>query len=225
MKVAVVGAGVAGLTAAHDLAVGGHQVVVLEAADHAGGKLHAVPFAGVELETAADSFVARRPEALELCRELGLADELVGPSETSAYLFTRGELRRMPTGSVLGVPTDFASLRRSGVLSPLGAARASLEPYLPGHPVVDDVTVGSLIRRRYGPEVAARLVDPLVGGINAGHVDQLSIDVSAAQLAAAARRDRSLTKALRAVAAATPKPEAGSPPAPVFLTLPGGFAG
>lgn len=223
MKVAVVGAGIAGLTAAHHLAEAGHDVVVLDAADHAGGKLHAVPFAGVDLETAADSFVARRPEALELCGQLGLADELVGPSETSAYLFTRGALRRMPTGSVLGVPTDFGSLRRSGVLSPLGAARAALEPYLPGRPITDDVAVGALIRSRYGSQVATRLVDPLVGGINAGHVDQLSIDVSAAQLATVARRDRSLTRSLRATTAAAPTPAPGSAPAPVFLTLPGGL--
>ncbi|MGD9797527.1 MAG: protoporphyrinogen oxidase [Acidimicrobiia bacterium] len=223
MKVAVVGAGIAGLSAAHDLAAGGDEVVVLEASDHAGGKLHAVPFAGVDLETAADSFVARRPEAVDLCHELGLGGELVGPSETSAYLYTRGTLRRMPAGSVLGVPTDFTALRRSGVLSRRGAARASLEPRLPGRPLRGDAAVGELVGRRYGREVAARLVDPLVGGINAGHVDRLSIDVAAPQLAAAARRDGSMTRALRETAASAPRPAAGGAAPPVFLTLPGGL--
>ena len=108
VRVAVVGAGIAGLAAAHDLAAGGADVVVLEASPRAGGKLRTEPFAGVDLETAPDSFLARRPEAVDLCRELGLADELVAPSETSAYVFARGRLRRLPGGTVLGVPTDDA---------------------------------------------------------------------------------------------------------------------
>jgi protoporphyrinogen/coproporphyrinogen III oxidase len=219
-RVAVVGAGIAGLTAAHDLASGGEvDVVVLEADPRFGGKLRTEPFADVLLDTAPDAFLARRPEALDLCRELGLDATLVSPAESAAYVWSRGRLRRVPAGVVLGVPTDFRALARSGILSPLGVARAALEPWLPGSPLRSDEPVGRLVRRRFGRETAARLVDPLLGGINAGDTDQLSADAVAPQIASAARRSRSLTRALRGV----PPPE--DPTAPVFLTLPGGLEG
>jgi oxygen-dependent protoporphyrinogen oxidase len=215
MKVAVVGGGIAGLAAAYDLAKGGDEVVVHEATERVGGKLRTEPFAGGVLDAAPDAFLARRPEAVQLCEELGLRDELEPPARGNSYLWSRGALRPVPKGQVLGVPTDFKALRASGVLSTLGLVRAALEPWLPGTPLGADETVGDVIRRRYGAETAARLVDPLIGGINAGHTDRLSIDCVAPQIAAAARRGRSLTAALRALPAPAP--------GPVFFTLPGGM--
>ncbi|MCU1485674.1 MAG: Protoporphyrinogen oxidase [Actinomycetia bacterium] len=214
MKYAVVGGGIAGLVAAYDLAAHG-EVLVHEADDRAGGKLRTEPFAGTMLDAAPDAFLARRPEAVQLCEELGLRDELEPPAAGNSYLWSRGALHPVPKGQVLGVPTDFKALRASGVLSTLGVARAALEPWLPGRPLGADETVGEVIRRRFGAETAARLVDPLIGGINAGHTDLLSIDCVAPQIAAAARRDRSLTKALRRLPAPAP--------GPVFFTLPGGM--
>ncbi|MCU1377557.1 MAG: Protoporphyrinogen oxidase [Acidimicrobiales bacterium] len=216
MKYAVVGGGIAGLAAAYDLARGGDEVVVHEASEVVGGKLQTELFAGTQLDAAADAFLARRPEAVQLCEELGLRAELESPAVGSSYIWSRGALRPVPKGQVLGVPTDFTALRASGVLSTLGVLRAALEPWLPGKPLGADATVGDVIRRRYGGETAARLVDPLIGGINAGHTDRLSIDAVAPQIAAAARRDRSLTRALRT----SPAPA----PGPVFFTLPGGMA-
>jgi oxygen-dependent protoporphyrinogen oxidase len=94
------------------------------------------------------------------------------------------------------------------------------EPALPGAPVTDDVTIGDLIRRRYGAEVHERLVDPLLGGINAGRTEDLSLDVGAAQLAAVARRSASLTEGLQAQRAANPP----DPSAPVFHAPRNGMA-
>lgn len=214
-RIAVVGGGIAGLAAAYDCVAAGHEAVVFEASEVAGGKVQTRPFAGLDLDTAPDSFLARRPEAIQLCRELGLEQELVAPAEGSAYLWSRGRLRRLPGGLVLGVPVDPVALARSGVLSPLGTARAAIERWLPGRPVLDDEAVGEVIARRFGREVAARLVDPLVGGINAGQTGRLSIDAVAPQIAAAARRHASLTKALTPVPAPTGEP--------VFLTPKGGL--
>jgi oxygen-dependent protoporphyrinogen oxidase len=196
----------------------GHEAVVFEASDVAGGKVQTRPFAGRHFDTAADSFLARRPEAVRLCEELGIADELVPPSEAAAYVWSRGRLRRLPAGLVLGAPVDPVALARSGVLSPLGIARAALERVVPGSPLDGDAAVGEVIARRFGREVNDRLVDPLLGGINAGDTRRLSIDATAPQLAAAARRDRSLTKALSTMATAVP---AGA--GPVFLTPRGGL--
>lgn len=217
-SVAVVGGGIAGLTAAWDLARAGWAVTVLEADDRLGGKVRTEPFAGVDLDLGPDAFLARRPEAIDLCAELGLDDQLVAPATTAASVWSRGRLRRLPEGLVLGVPADAIALARSRVLSPLGTARAAIEPLLPGRPLSadEDVAVGALARRRLGTEAASRLVDPLLGGINAGDTDRLSVDAVAPQLAAAARRSRSLVRGVRATGGS-----AGA--GPVFLTLPGGL--
>lgn len=216
-RVAVVGAGIAGLAAAFELAQHSVTPVVFDADDRAGGKVRTEPFAGIALETGADSFLARRPEAVALCRDLGI-DGLCPPAATSAYVYARGELRRLPAGLVLGVPTDPVALARSGILSAWGVVRAAVEPLVPGAPLGGDTALGALIRHRFGNEVTTRLVDPLLGGINAGDVDHLSIDTVAPQIAAAARRDRSLTRALRSA------PQPATTNDPVFLTIPAGLS-
>ena len=213
---AVVGGGVAGLAAALDLAAAGADVALLEAGDRLGGKVRTGSLAGVAMDLGPDSFLARRPEAVRLCTELGLAADLVSPAATTAGVWSRGRVRMLPGGQVLGVPTDPVALARSGIVSLVAAARAALEPVWPGRPLPEgeDEAVGALVGRRFGREVAERLVDPLLGGINAGNTDSLSVDAAAPQLAAAARRSASLVKGLRG--------GPGPAPGPVFLTHPGG---
>lgn len=219
MRAVVVGGGISGLAAAHALALDGHDVTVLEASSRLGGKIKTSTFAGREVDEGPDAFLARVPHAVELSRRLGLGQELVSPATGSASLWLDGGLKPIPPGLVLGVPVDFEPLAESGVLSPAGLERARQEPDLPGEPVTDDVTIGDLIRRRYGAEVHERLVDPLLGGINAGRTEELSLDVGAAQLAAVARRGASLTRGLRAQREATPP----DPTAPVFYAPGGGM--
>lgn len=219
MRVGVVGAGIAGLAAAHEVLQRGHTPVVFDSEVRVGGKLRTDAFDGLMVEAAPDSFLARRPEAVQLCAELGLRDQLVAPSATHAYVYARGKLRALPKGLVLGVPTDPIAVARSGILSGWGTVRSALEPFLPGAPLREDDALGAVTRRRYGNEVTDRLVDPLLGGINAGDVDHLSIDTVAPQIAAAARRHRSLTTALKGV----PAPPTSDDP--VFLTLPTGLEG
>ncbi len=216
---AVVGGGIAGLAAAHHLAGRpGVAVTVCEAGARLGGKVRTEDFAGVDLDLGPDAFLARRPEAVALCTELGLADELVGPATTAAYVWSRGRLRRLPAGLVLGVPTCFGALARSRVLSAAGLVRVAVEPWWPGRALVGDDALGAVVRRRLGSEVHRRLVDPLVGGINAGDTDRLSIEVAAPSLAAAARSHRSLIVGARGLAA-----QGSSAAGPAFLTLPGGL--
>jgi protoporphyrinogen/coproporphyrinogen III oxidase len=219
-RVAVVGGGVAGLTAAHDLHKTGHAVCVIEAGDRMGGKLHTAPFSGVDLDTGPDSVLARVPFAVDLFRELGLDDEITPQPPGSAYIFSRGELRRIPEGNVLGIPTDLDALAASGVVSEQAVARAAEDLDLPDDRPEGDESVGSLIRRRLGDEILERLVDPLLGGINAGDSDRLSLAAGAPQIAAAAGGPHaSLIEALRAQRAAAPAPTG----APVFYTLRGGL--
>ena len=217
-RVGVVGAGIAGLAAAYELTKQGATPVLFDGDTTLGGKVRSTDFDDVRIDLGPDAFLARRPEAVQLCEELGLRPLLEPPAATHAYVYARGKLRSLPTGLVLGVPTDPRALARSGILSGWAVVRAALEPYLPGEALGDDEALGSVIRRRFGNEVTERLVDPLLGGINAGDVDELSIDLVAPQIAAAARRDRSLTKALKGA----PAPPTSNDP--VFFTIPGGMA-
>lgn len=214
--VVVVGAGIAGLAAAWEAARGGADVTVLDAS-RPGGKLQTSPFAGVDLDEAADAFLARVPGAVELCRDLGLDDELTSPAIGSALVWHDGAARRLPDGLVLGVPTDLDALARSGLVSPDGLSRVAADldraPDDPERDRTGDESVGALVRRRVGDEVFERLVDPLLSGVNAGDADTLSLRCGAAQLAAAAGRDTSLVRALRATLGA-----ATAAATPVFLT-------
>ncbi|HZQ27037.1 MAG TPA: protoporphyrinogen oxidase [Acidimicrobiales bacterium] len=217
MRLSVVGGGIAGLAAAWEASGAGADVTVYEASDRLGGKIRTTDVDGRPVDEGPDAFLARVPDALQLCRELGIEGELVAPATGQAFVWSGGALRALPDGLVLGVPTGLAGLVRSGLLSPAGVARAGLDLVLPRtlRPGGPDVSVGRILRARFGDEVADRLVDPLLGGIHAGRIDNLSLAATAPQLDAVARRSRSLLLGLRRA----PRPAASGP---VFLSLRGG---
>lgn len=220
--VVVVGGGITGLAAAYDLVQQGRAVILLEADTRLGGKINTGPVTGAglafDVDMAADGFLARQPDVVDLCHELGLGDQLVAPSGAPAYIWFDGALRNIPTPSVLGVPFDIASIENSDLISPAGTADFVARIDKPANPLVGDASVGEVLRPRVGDEVFERLIDPLLGGINAGEADRLSIEAGAAQLADAARAGGSLPVALRAQVDASLAAAAG----PVFNGLRGG---
>ncbi|WP_131739080.1 protoporphyrinogen oxidase [Actinomadura roseirufa] len=214
----VVGAGIAGLAAARALARGGVRVTVLEGSPQVGGKLRVGEIAGLPVDEGAESMLARRPEGLDLVRDLGRSGDLVNPGTTSSAILSRGALRRIPSGQVMGVPSDLRALASSQVLSPAGLARVPLDLVLPGTPRDADVSVAAFIGARLGREVVDRLVEPLLGGVYAGRADELSFESTLPGVATAARGHRSLITAVQGVRRAAP-----ANPGPVFATLPGGL--
>lgn len=215
-RVVVVGAGIAGLAAAHALAGDGADVTVIEASDVVGGKLRTSEVAGVLVDEGAEMFLRRVPEALDLVDALGRSGELVSPRTTAASVWARGAMRPIPLRTVMGVPSDPAALR--GVLSGAEVARAALDRFLPGQPPAaapdGDVSVGAWVGRRVGRAVVERLVDPLLGGVYAGRADELSLAATIPQLP---RDGRSVLAAARRVVPAS------APSDPVFATLTGGM--
>ncbi|MEU6534428.1 protoporphyrinogen oxidase [Streptomyces sp. NPDC047000] len=216
--VVVVGAGIAGLAAAHRLLERGARVTVLEASDRVGGKLLPGEVAGARLDLGAESMLARRPEAVGLAREVGLADRLQAPATAAAAIWTRGALRPMPRGHVMGVPGTAEAL--SGVLSDEGLQRIEQDAELPRTEIGDDVAVGEYVAARVGREVVDRLVEPLLGGVYAGDAYRISMRSAVPQLYHAARTHDSLTEAVREIQA---RAAAAHQTGPVFLGIEGGI--
>ena len=216
-QVVVIGAGIAGLAAAHRLLERGATVTVLEASDRVGGKLLPGEIAGARVDLGAESMLARRPEAVALARAVGLDGRLQPPATATASLWTRGALRPMPKGHVMGVPGTAAAL--SGVLSEEGLARIERDADLPRTEVGEDVAVGEYVAARLGREVVDRLVEPLLGGVYAGDAYQISMRSAVPQLFQAARTHDSLTEAVREIQA---KAVAAQQTGPVFMGIEGG---
>lgn len=218
-RVVVIGGGIAGLAAAHRLAVSGVRVTLLEATDRLGGKLRVGEIAGAPVDLGAESMLARRPEAVALARAVGLGDRLQAPATTTASVWTRDALRPMPQGHVMGVPGNPEVL--SGLLSAEGIARIGRERELPPAELGDDVAVGGFVAERLGREVVDRLVEPLLGGVYAGDAYRISMRAAVPALFDAARAaGGNLLAGVREVQRrAAERQETG----PVFMGIDGGI--
>ena len=179
-------------------------------------------FGGRVVDMGPDGFLGRRPEAVELCREVGLAGALVPIAGRGASVWARGRLRPLPDGLALGIPTRFWPAARSGVLGlrgQLGLARDAVLPRPDVRGPIGDRSVGPLVARKLGQRVVDMLVDPLIGGIHAGSVDDMSAAAVFPPLLAAAQRRGGLMRALRAEV-----PAADPDGPPLFWSLDGGMA-
>lgn len=203
-RVAVVGGGITGLSAAWELERQGVDVVVFERSTRLGGKLQASEVPGLDfpLDDGADAFLARVPEALELCAELGIG-ELAHPAVGRAFVFARGALRPLPSSHLLGLPTDLEDLATTGLVSAEGLERARRDLDANDPPPAGDLSVGELVRGRLGDEICDHLVEPLLGGINAGEADLLSTAAVAPQIWSCAQAGGSLIRSAAEVRSRT----------------------
>ncbi|GAB1642350.1 protoporphyrinogen oxidase [Krasilnikovia sp. MM14-A1259] len=223
-RVAVIGGGIAGLAAAvrlRDRAPQDTQIIVYEGSGALGGKLRTGELAGGMVERGAESFLTGAPDgtesaAVRLARRVGLGAELVHPGGIPAALALHGRLEPVPAGTLMGVPGDLGLLG-AAARPAVGADPDEGRPLLgPGA----DVAVGALVRARYGDEVADHLVDPMLGGVYAGRADELSLATTMPALADAARKQHTLSGAVRAAQAAAVR----VPGRPIFSTVAGGLS-
>lgn len=206
-RVAIVGGGLTGLTAAFSLQEiarsEGREISirVLEAAERFGGKILTEKTDGFLLEAGPDSFITRKPWALELIRELGLGGEVIRTPEENGrvYLLRLGKLVPMPRGMIFVVPTDLEAFRESRLLSAAGKARVLREMvWSRRKPEGEDESLADFVRRRFGEEALARIAEPLMAGIHAADPERLSLRAAFPDLAAADERFPSLIRGLRA---------------------------
>ncbi|USQ77699.1 protoporphyrinogen oxidase [Ornithinimicrobium cryptoxanthini] len=219
MRYLVVGGGISGLAAAWELVqhVDGRDVTLLDAGDRPGGKLRGATVGGVHVDVGAESVLARRPEALDLIHEAGLGDELVHPTGARAAIWSRGRLHPVPRRTLLGVPADPDDL--AGLLTDEEVSRIRAE--VPETLAAADISVGDLVARRLGDAVSDRLVEPLLGGVYAGHARLISAAAAAPALLAAARAGESLVAAAGRAVPVPADPTAPRPP--VFAGIEGGL--
>jgi oxygen-dependent protoporphyrinogen oxidase len=222
-QVVIVGGGVSGLATAHY--IHGHlgaavQLTVVEAGTQMGGKVANQQFSGHLVDTGPDAVLVRAPAMAALLDDLGLSSEIVAPASLGAHVWSRGKLRRLPTGTLFGVPDRLIPLVKSGLMSPAGLVRAALDLVLPrSRGVSDDPSIAELVTPRLGSQVFDRLVEPLLGGVHAGRAAELSAHSTVPDIERLAAQNRSLYLGLRKMRRHAP-PATG---APVLVTLTGGL--
>jgi oxygen-dependent protoporphyrinogen oxidase len=234
-RIAIVGGGIAGLAAAYELEKARASGVAIdytlyEAQPQLGGTLASEIVDGAVLERGPDSFLTEKPAATELCRELGLAGELI-PSNDAArktYIVVRNRLVALPDGLMFLVPTKLIPTALTPLFSLRTKIRMALELLHPPRPNISDESVAALVRRHFGQEAVDRLADPLLSGIYGGDATQLSAQTVLPRMVEMERQHGSLTRGMlaahrkmRALARNSSKTQERG--APVFTALRGGM--
>jgi oxygen-dependent protoporphyrinogen oxidase len=225
-RVVVVGAGVSGLATARALlrASGSDappiDVTIFEASGRAGGKLRTIEVGGLPVEAGADSFVVRKPWAVDLCRELGLQDKVVIPAASGAFVWTRGALVPFPDRTAFGIPSDVGDLLRWKGLPRRPKLRALGDLFLPAAKGSDDESLARLLRRRLGRDAGRVLVEPLLAGLHAGDPETLSVAATFPELRKWELEHGSLIRGAKAAIGAAGE-ERGRKP--MFATVWGGL--
>jgi len=181
MRIAIIGGGITGLAAAYDLEkarAAGQSVsyTLYEHRERLGGSLSSETIDGSVLERGPDSFISEKPAAAELCRELGLGNELL-PSNDSArktFIVVHNRLTPLPDGLMFLVPTKLIPTALTRLFSWSTKLRMGLELLRPPRPAAGDEPVAELVRRHFGQEAVDRLADPLLSGIYGGDSAALS---------------------------------------------------
>lgn len=219
-SVVVVGGGITGLATAFFLATGEappDEITLFESDTRLGGKLHTLETDDGWVEAGPDSFLAREPWVEDLCRAIGLGEDLEEPAVFGARVWIGGDLRPFPPGSLWGLPSSPLAALKAGALSPTGRLRALGDLVVPGPLRGPDISVAELVTRRFGSQVLDRLVDPLLAGTRAGSTREMSLAAALPQVDSLARGHRSI---MRAQAGESASQGQGPPP---FLGIRGGM--
>ena len=224
-RIAIVGGGIAGLTAAYELSRQANngavvEAVLFEASPRLGGIVETVREGGFIIECGPDAWVTEKPWARELAEELGLGDQVIPSNDATrkTYVLVDGQLKAMPDGMRMMVPSNLDALDQSDLFS--AAAKQAfyseinradeLKANAPQH----DESVAAFVQRHFGEETLATIGAPLLRGVFGGDVAKLSVRAVMAPFVAMEREHGSLIAAMQTRAATS-----GNKPTPVFTTL------
>ncbi|MGA2449757.1 MAG: protoporphyrinogen oxidase [Polyangiaceae bacterium] len=231
-RIVIVGGGIAGVSAAYGAVLRARElgasvsVTLLERSARFGGNLLTERHEGFLLDRGPDSWVATKPAATALVRELGLTRAIVGtnPKTRRFSIVWRGRLHLVPEGVVLGVPTQIGPLARTGLFSPQGKLRMAWEPFVAPRFFEgdDDESLAGFATRRLGHEAAERLVAPLLGGISGSDASDVSVRAGFPQLVTMEQEYGSLVRGMIAMRSKRTHEGPTDIPRSVFLSLTGG---
>ena len=186
-RVAIIGGGITGLSAAfyirkqyREIGINPH-ITVVDKRPNVGGMIETTYRDGFIIEKGPDSFLARKREMIELADELKMTNQLVSqrPINQAVHVMHKGKLISMPKGLVLGIPTKIVPFLFTPLVSPLGKLRALLDICIPpSHCAGEDESVGFMMERRLGKQMLCTLVEPLLAGIYAGNLYDLSLQAT-----------------------------------------------
>jgi len=218
----IIGGGISGLSAAYYLAKGGAHSVLVESRLRLGGVIQTDRVEGCVIEAGPDSFISIKPAALDLIRELGLADQVIGSNDHLRKTFVRrgGRLVALPDGLMMMVPTRILPLLTTGLIGWGTKLRMGLELFRAPRPRAGDRSVAEFIEEHYGREAVDYLAEPLLSGVYGGNPRALSVESVLPRFAELAARYGSLT---RGVLAERAKAKSTSSSQPLFRTLRGGL--
>lgn len=228
-RIAIVGGGVSGLSAAFELeqrrrAGAELEYTLYESSPRLGGVLRTESIDGSVVEAGPDSFLTEKPWATDLCRAVGLGDQLIGSrdGDRKTYILTRGRLVKMPDGLMFVVPTRILPTGLSPLLSWKTKLRMTQELFHPPRAADHDESVAAFLTRHYGAEMVERLADPLLSGVYGGDAASLSIRAVLPRFAEMERTHGSLGRAMLTFAnQRKADPRRGS--APLFTSLRNGM--
>lgn len=230
-RIVIIGGGISGLTAAYEMQKQARkenlpvQITLLEARPRFGGSIETVSENGFLLEGGADAFLSEKTEALDFCRELGILDQIQPTSSNHrrSFLCVKGRLHEIPQGFYLMAPTKLSSLFKLPGVSWRGKLRMIAEYFVPPKQDHEDESVGSFARRRLGEEAARQLVQPMVGGIYAADIDELSLQATFPRFLEIEKNHGSLGKYFLKSRAKAALNQASGPRYSLFVTLKGGM--
>jgi oxygen-dependent protoporphyrinogen oxidase len=228
IRIAIIGGGISGLTAAFTLEeprrAGAVDYTLYESSPHPGGVLRTEHIQGCIVEAGPDSFITEKPWAADLCRTLGLGDQLIGSNDADrkTYILVRGRLIPMPDGLMFMVPTKILPTGLSPLFSWTTKLRMAQEFLHPPRAAEADESVASLVERHYGAEMVDRLADPLLSGVYGGEAASLSVRAVLPRFAEMERTHGSLGRAMLAARKKIPH-SANQPAPPLFTSLKNGM--
>jgi len=223
-RVVIIGGGISGLSAAYYLAKGGCGATILESRGRLGGVIRTERVDGCTIEAGPDSFLSAKPAALELIRELGLADQVIGSNDHLRITYVRkgGRLVPLPDGLMMMVPTKIMPLLTTGLLSFGTKVRMGMELLRSPKMKAGDESVAQFVEEHYGAEAVDYLAEPLLSGIYGGNPSELSVTSVLPRFVELAAKYGSLTRGVLAERARAAR-NGASPAVPLFRTLKGGL--
>jgi protoporphyrinogen/coproporphyrinogen III oxidase len=228
-RIAIIGGGITGLAAAYTLDLqrrSGVDVdyVLYEASPRLGGVMVSDQIDGCLIEAGPDSFLTEKPWASDLCRKIGLGDQLIGSNDSQrrTYILARGSLIPMPDGLMFMVPTKILPTVLSPLFSKATKLRMAREWFHPPHKANGDESVASMVQRHYGSEMVDLLADPLLSGVYGGEASQLSVRAVLPRFAEMESKHGSLGRAMLAARKKLTQSAKG-PARPLFTSLKNGM--